>query len=266
MPNRPSFVLGPLILASLLAPVASARADWERHVVPEGSNAYTVERRELRVNLLGRSAFGISSQVELSTYLLLDAILFPNLELKVNVHDGPRVGWALSGGVGAGVLPYAGGGALPYPPVAVGVVGLAALSIQQLGTQVSLRASTPLTLSLRGSVVALEAGTIAAGAVAAPQAVLPVPFGAGTAHVGGTAGAEADWVLDGRNVLVLSADAAHFRGARDTILVATLGWTHAWRHAHLTVGAYSILDAPDFRLADGSLPLGPYVNAYWTWR
>ncbi len=245
---------------------AAARADWERGVVPEGANAYTIERHAFRLDLIGRSALGLSARTELSTYVLLDALLFPNFELKVNLVDDAQVGWALSGGIGAGILPYAAGGALPYPPVAVGVIGVAAASIQHFGTQVSLRPAPRLTLTLRGNLIAIEAGTIAVGAAASPEAAVPLPLGAGVVHGGATVGAEADLVLGGRDSLVLSGDAAHFRGAHDSLILATLGWTHAWKHVHLTLGAYTILDAPDFRLAHGKLPVAPYANVYWTWR
>src|SRR5262245_27136962 len=80
-----------------------AHADWERGVMPEGGTAYTVQQRELRLDLVGRSAFGITSRTELSTYVLLDAILFPNLELKVRVFENDDAAWAISGGVGAGL-------------------------------------------------------------------------------------------------------------------------------------------------------------------
>src|SRR4051794_19777638 len=60
----------------------SAQADWQRGHVVEGDSAYTVPGGAARLSLLGRSALGLSNRVELSTYLPLDLVLFPNLSLK----------------------------------------------------------------------------------------------------------------------------------------------------------------------------------------
>jgi len=240
-----------------------ARAEWEDWRVPEGANAYTVKRHDLRLDLIGRSAFGITSRVELSTYLLLDAVLFPNLGLKVRVADTPRVAVAVEGHVGGGLYPVAGGGLLPFPPVAFGSVGFVAASFQLIGTQVTVHPAHALAFTLRGNLIAAEAKSENVGGVVGPGAAAALPFAFGGSSVGASGGAEVDWVLGKHDTLVLEADVAGFRHAREQLSLAWIGWTHGWKRFHLTVGAYTIVDLPDAKMLHDKEPVAPFGNVYW---
>src|SRR3954462_14413209 len=87
----------------------SAQADWQRGHVVEGDSAYTVPGGGARLSLLGRSALGLSNRVELSTYLPLDVVLFPNLGLKYRFFESDSVAFAARAGVGGGMYPVAAG-------------------------------------------------------------------------------------------------------------------------------------------------------------
>lgn len=263
-----------LALALLLACTQSntARADFHEGVVPAGDNAYTVPRGHVRLSLLGASAVGLSHRIDLGTYLPLDFILFPNLRLRARIVESERVGVALQFGVGAGLYPIAGGFALPLPvPVVVGggFVGLVPVSYQRAGINLSLRTSERVTLTARGSVVAVEAGVIAIGAGGAAGAngasAVVVPVTDGTSAWGGIFGFEADVVLSDHDAIVLDTDLFTFHGADSQLVLATVAWTHAWEHFHLSAGAYAAVDLPDARVFRNSkIPVSPYVNVYWT--
>ena len=128
-----------LLTTSLLLAAVSARADWETGVVPEGSNAYTIERHAVRLNVIGKSAFGLTDRLELSSYLPL--IIFPNIGLKYRLIDAPNFALALEGDLGAGAFPIAAGGILPLPGgiFGGGAAGLLLGSAQMAELHVSVR-------------------------------------------------------------------------------------------------------------------------------
>src|SRR5258707_3221239 len=97
--------------ASALLP-AVAQASWPAGHVVEGDSAYTVPAGHGRISLLGRSAVGLGERIELSTYLPLDVLLFPNLSLKWRFLRIDSVATAFMGGVGGGFYPVAAWGKL----------------------------------------------------------------------------------------------------------------------------------------------------------
>src|ERR1043165_4131832 len=129
-----------LVLAVLLVP-AIARADYREGIVPEGTNAFVHQRREIRLSVLGPSQLALTDRTEIGTYLLADAALFPNLRLEHQLGQSEHAATSFMLGAGAGVLPLAGGGVLPFPggAVAAGGVGFAWGSIQTATLLTSLR-------------------------------------------------------------------------------------------------------------------------------
>jgi hypothetical protein len=258
--SRVLCVLAPLVV---LGSASVGRADWSDGRVPEGDNAFTVRRHELRLSLLGRSAFGITDRVELSTYLPLYFVLFPNLALKVGLVDAPATSVALELGAGGGAYPMIGG--LPVPPfVAVGFVGFAVAGYQTAAVDWSVRPARPLTLTVRGGVIGLELGVVGVGGVAAPGAVAVLPILGGGSAVGGVGGLEADLVLGPKDALVVDTSLYYLRGADEALMLATAGWSHGWERVHLTLGACAVVDVPHAKLWRDGTPVGPYANLYWS--
>ena len=240
-----------------------ARADWEDGRVPEGDNAFTLRRHELELSLLGRSGFGITDAVEISTYLPLDLVLFPNLGLEVRLFDDGRWASSCKLTLGAGAYPVVGGGFLPYPPVAAGFVGFVAAAFQAGEIMVSGRPGRAVTLTARAGGFAVEMGVLGLGGGVAVYVPLVLPIAKGGATPGFTGGAEIDLALGDHDAIVAGGDIYYLDGAEEGLAMATAGWTHAWRHFHLTVGAYTLVDLPDGRIWRDSLPVAPYANAYW---
>lgn len=251
--------IGVAVLASL------AHADWETGLVPEGSTAATIEKHAFRLNVIGKSAFGLSDSVELSSYVPL--IICPNLGLKVRLFETPHWLMALEGDVAAGGLPLAGAAILPVPGLIAGgaAAGLALGSAQLLEAHVGLRLAPPVMLSVRGGGFALEGAVVGAGVGAAVggngAAVVPLVAGAGNTLVGFTAGAELDAVLDPRNAFVVQGDVT---GAANSplLVMASASWIHAWDHFHLQLGVYTMLSVP--MNEPPKLPVAPFVNVFWT--
>lgn len=249
-----------------LALVASVvHADWETGLVPEGSTAATVERHAFRLNVVGKSAFGLSDSVELSSYLPL--IICPNLGLKVRLFETPHWLAALEGDVAVGGFPLAGAAILPVPGLIAGgaAAGVAVGSAQLLEAHVGLRVTPAVTLSVRGGGFALEGAVAGAGVGAAVggngAAVVPLVAGAGNTLAGFTAGAELDAVVDPRNAVVVQGDVTGAaRGPR--LVLASASWIHAWDHFHLQLGLYAMLSVP--MAEPPKLPVAPFVNVYWT--
>jgi hypothetical protein len=247
----------------LLLSSAPASADWEDGRVPEGDNAFTLERHTLELSLLGRSGFGVTRSFEISTYLPLDLALFPNLGFEWRLYEGPTWAASFKLTLGAGAYPIVGGGIIPYPPVAAGFVGFVAAGFEEGELMVSARAARPLTLTLRGGGLAIEMGVLALGGGLAVYVPLVLPIAAGGVAPGLTGGAEADLALGANDALIVSGDVYYLDGASEGLAMATAGWTHAWSHFHLTLGAYTLIDLPAAHALSDSLPVAPYANVYW---
>ncbi len=262
---------------ALLGLTVSARADYAPGRVPEGANAFTVARHELRLSVLGTSAYGITDHTEISTYLLGDAVLFPNLALEHTFHDDGTLVASWSLGVGAGALPVVAGVAIPLPGGVFGggTLGVVGASAQDAELELSLRATDMLTLSVGGGAFALEggfAGLIAgAGAGGGGAGGAGGEVALGGSRAGATAGAEADLTLGRHDVVVAGAEAWFFRpyyqDGPDGLVYAHVAWTHAWTHFHLSLGAYGFVDVPDAKiLHDSQMPVAPYANVAWSWQ
>ncbi|MBX7100168.1 MAG: hypothetical protein K1X89_20805, partial [Myxococcaceae bacterium] len=242
-----------------------AHADWEDGSFPEGSTAATVKRHEFRLNLIGKSAFGITDRVELSSYLPL--VIFPNLGLKVRLLDAAAVKLAFEVDLGAGALPLVGGGALPFPGgvLAGGAGGLLLGSVQLGELHLSLKPAHAWTVSARVAGIAMEGGFLGlgGGAVAggggAGGVILPLAFGKAATAVSG--GLELDVVLDERNALSAQGDFMHLAGVYGGLVLFSAAWTHAWEHVHLQVGVYNTFGVP--WTEPPKLPVAPFVNVYW---
>jgi len=256
------------VVGLALAWAAPARAAWEPGQVVEHDGPWTLDRGQVRLSLLGRSAVALGERVELSTTLPLDLALYPNLSLKWRIIDGP-LALAWKGGIGGGLLPLAGAALLPAPvPLAVGGVGLVAASTQSTGLDLGWSPGA-LSFVARVGVYRAEAGGVGIGASVGPAAVVASGASATTHSSGISGGGEAALSLGPDNVLFAgTALITHlpFEDRTATLLIADLGWMHAWHHAHLMVGAYSLSDLPEGVMwQDGAPPIGPMVNGFWTW-
>jgi hypothetical protein len=260
----------------VLAMPAVAWADYQEGEVPEGMNAFTLHKRAVHVSLLGTSAIGLTDNTELATYLVADALLFPNLRLEHRFLRGEQIDASLMLGAGAGVYPFAVGAFLPLPGavVAGGGAGFAWASLQSATVVGSARLTRAVTLSANAGGFALEGGfaMIAGGAVAGGGGG---GGGGGTAtnsgtRVGLTAGMELAATLGRHDALVVACDVWMTRPTMmdpaQGLLYPRATWTHAWRHFALSGGAYALLDPPSWKSArESKMPVAPYVNVAWNW-
>lgn len=249
---------------AVLATASPAHAEWADSRVPEGDTAFTLRGGDARVSILGRSAVGLSDRVELSTYFPLYFLLLPNFSLKWRFHEGEEWATSIEGTVVAGAYPVAVAAAF-LPGVAVGGAGLVLGSYQSLALTESYRPSDSVVLSLSAGVIGAEVGFVGAGGVVGAGGAAATPITAGGSDSGGRGGAQVDVVLRRRDLLSFSVDAWWFRRSAAGFALALAGWTHAWKHFHLTAGLYSVTDLPDAKtLAHSKLPVGPYANVYFT--
>ena len=234
-----------------------ARADWQGHVV-EGDSAYTVRGGGARLSLLGRSAIGLGDRVELSTYLPLDAVLFPNLSLKYRFVQSEVVALALKAGAGGGLYPVAVGLTLPFG-VAVGGAGLVGASYQNIDLTLSVTPAVPITVSARGGVMRAEfalrgvVGAVGAGG----EGSAPIASDGHITVIDG--GLEIDATLGARDAVIAELEA--YRFSSTTVFEPYLAWYHAFGpRFHLTVGAFELLEVPSVRHRYAPVP---YANVYW---
>jgi hypothetical protein len=259
----------------LLLP-AIAVADYREGEVPEAGNASTLRAHEIRISLVGPSAIGLNDHTELSTFLLADAVLFPNLQLEHRFVDG-EVSASWSVGIGGGALPVVGGTVLPLPGAIMGVggVGILAASEQHAALHVSWRAAAPLTLSASVGAFALEggfAGVVGGAGVGGGGGAVGAGIATGGSTRGGpTASLEAAATLGAHDAVVVSVDGYKFSpfvmDGPTGLLYGRASWTHAWEHFALSLGAYGFADPPHFNIPRNSkLPLGPFMSVAWSWR
>ncbi|NOY28272.1 MAG: hypothetical protein GXP62_20625 [Oligoflexia bacterium] len=252
-----------LALALALWPCV-AQANWQDGRVPARNGPWTVGANTTRLSLFGRSAVGLGDRTEISTLLPVDLVLFPNLAIKHRFIEDPHFAAAYKLGLGFGLLPLAGATVLPTPfPFVGGGVGLAAGSVQSAGVQLAWRPGR-LCLTGRGGLFAAEGVIMGVGGGASVGAVVPVGFATGQAVGGWSAGTEATVTLGPRNAAYLSGDVYHLLGLPNGMIVASAAWMHAWRHTHLVLGLYSLIDLPDAQMLHSALPVSPMANLYWT--
>ena len=159
-------MLRPFMCWVVLTLPALARADWEDGRVPEGANAFTVRRHELRLNVLGRSAVGLTDRLEAARSYLPPVVL-PNLGLKYRAVETELFNLAFEvDGIG-GWLPWVTGLALPLPGGGIAAAGAGGVagSVQATEALLSFGVSPRATLTLRLGAWAAE-GTLLGGAVA----------------------------------------------------------------------------------------------------
>src|SRR5690242_19956112 len=110
-------LLAVLLLVPSLATASPAR-DYEPGIVPEGMNAFIGTRRgDVHLSLLGTSSVTMGRSTELATYLLADAVLFPNLRVERQLAESEGGAASILIGAGAGALPFAAAFFLPVPEI-----------------------------------------------------------------------------------------------------------------------------------------------------
>ncbi|HTL37520.1 MAG TPA: hypothetical protein VL326_30525 [Kofleriaceae bacterium] len=266
-----------LALTVLLVP-GVARADYREGIVPEGTNAFVHQRREIRLSLLGPSELAVTDHTEIGTYLLADAVLFPNLRVEHQLGQSEHAATSFMLGAGAGVLPLAGGTVLPLPGgvVAGGGVGFAWGSIQTATLLTSLRTG-PMAFSLNAGGFAMEGGVagvvggVGAGGGGAGAAGGPAETHA--SRTGLTAGVEVSRTVGKRDAIIAAVDVWTSRRGWPTcdcsgtamdgptgIVYPRVTWTHQWTHLALTGGAYALIDLPKAETLHGKMPVAPFLN------
>ena len=265
--------LAVLGLALLMA--VPARAEYQPGRVPEGSNAFTLPRHDLRLAVLGRSGFGFTDRTELTTYLTLFGVLLPNFEIKHRYYDEGAfaAAWSMDLLGGLYLVPIA--GAIPLPGGAAGAAGVGAVPIGSEAANLffTYRASYRLALSGKGGLRAVEAKAIlvaAGGAVGGGNsgATLLATSVSGSRLIE-TGGLEVSGTLGGHDAFLAGLDGWFFNSWNsshdDGLIFPCLAWTHAWTHTHFAGGAYTLVDLPHMRALHSRLPVAPYLNLFWTW-
>jgi hypothetical protein len=268
-------LFAPLVLGGLLLVPARAHAGYTDGDVPEGGNASTLGRHAVRLSLIGESGIGLTDHTELSTFLLYDAVLFPNLQLEHRFMDGTlAASWSV--GLGAGALPIVAGTALPLPGGIVGAAGVGVIGAaeEHAALHLSWRAARSITVSATAGAWALEggfAGVVAgAGVGGGGGGGTGAPVSGSSSRGGPMAGVELAATLSPHDALLVAVDGWAFKpyvtDGASGLLYGRATYTHVWTHFGLTLGVYGLADPPHFRtVRDAKVPLGPYASIAWTW-
>jgi hypothetical protein len=243
---------------------------WEDGRVPEFSNAYTLQRHEFRLNILGRSSYAINNRLEVSSYLPL--IMTPNVSLKYRFFDQGNFASAFEVGTAAGAFPvaFATGILLPGVVIGVGAAGFVKGSDNHLKLYSSWHPTQKLTFSARGSISFLKIGYTGIAAFAglggdgAAVGFIPVNLNHRFNYLMG--GFETDYVINKKNVIVLNSSISGFEGGKKQLIIPSIAWTHAKTHVHYTLGLYTFLDPPSWEMwktGNSQIPVGVYGNIYW---
>lgn len=257
-----------VVLTAVLIPSA-ARAEYREGIVPEGTNAFVHHRREIRLSVLGPSQLALTDRTEIGTYLLADALLFPNLRLEHQLGETEHVATSFMLGAGAGVLPLAAGGVLPFPggAVAAGGVGFAWGSIQTATLLTSFRTG-PTALSFNAGGFAMEGGVAGVvGGVGAGGGGAGAAGGPAETHgsrAGLTAGVEISRTVGAHDAIIAAVDTWKWRAmtmdGATGFVYPRITWTHQWTHVALTGGAYALIDLPKAEALHSKLPVAPFLN------
>jgi hypothetical protein len=262
----------------LTASLSSLPSTWDEGKLPEGDNAFTVHRGEVRLALFGRSAVGLTDRLELSTNLLFPTpeFLLPNLHLKYRFLENDTVAAAIEGGGMATLLPIPVAGALPLPGAIVGVaaIGAATGAVQHLEGHLTFHAQK-LSATLTGGGYVAEGALLAAGVGGivggVGVAAIPIAAGMGSVEYGATFGGEMAVAFDAHNAVMLQGYGFTLQKplpGNDNIQALTmesLSYLHRWDVFTLTLGAYSIVDLPHAQMITNSkLPAAPFFNLAWT--
>ena len=266
MPLRRLVVLAPLLVPAL------AHADSRPGIVPEGTNAFVHDRHEVRLSVLGTSSFALTDKTEIGSYLLADALLFPNLRVEHQLGQSEHVATSFMLGAGAGVYPLAVGGVLPMPGgvVAAGGAGIAWGSIQTATVITTVRVDC-LAMSLNAGGYAMEGGLVGviagAGAGGGGAGAGATPAETHGSRTGLTAGTEISRTFGRRDALVAAVDVwtlpAMTMDAPTGLVYPRITWTHQWAHWQLTGGAYALIDLPNARSLHSKEPVAPFINVAW---
>jgi hypothetical protein len=260
-----------LALVAILVP-ATAHADYREGIVPEGTNAFVHKRREIRLSVLGTSQLGITDHTEIDTYLLADALLFPNLRIEHQLGETEHVATSFMLGAGAGVLPLAGATALPFPGgvVAAGGVGFAWGSIQTATAITTFRfGATAVSLNaggfaMEGGVAGIVGGAAVSGGGAGAAGG---PAETHASRTGLTAGLELSHTVGARNAIVAAVDLWRWRemtmDGPTGLVYPRITWTHQWTHWQLSGGAYALIDVPKAHSLHDKMPVAPFLNVAW---
>lgn len=256
----------------LLAIPSVAHADYRPGEVPEATNAFVHKRHEVRLSLLGTSDFALTDRTEIGTYLLADALLFPNLRLEHQLGQSEHVATSFTLGAGAGVYPLAAGGVLPLPGavVAGGGVGFAWGSVQSASVTTTVHAGNH-ALSLNAGGFAVEGGVAGiVGGVGAGGGGAGAGGGPAETHgsrTGLSAGVELAHTFGRRDALVAAVDAWHWQpmtmDGPSGLLYPRVVWTHQWVHWQLSGGAYALIDLPAAKSLRSKEPVAPFLNVAW---
>ena len=250
---------------------------WEDGRIPEGSNAFTLHRHEFRLNTFGRSSYGITDRLEISAQIPLYFVLFPNFSLKYRFIDKEHFAAAAVLGGGGGAFPIAYGTWLVASHFAggVGTAGFITSGTQFAKLDITWHPVKFLSLTGRGAICAAEISYEGLGALAGFGGAGVVPILIGGTTWGYSGGTEADFAINKRNAIIVRVNTIYFPKTYHA-LDYSIAWTHAWKHFHLTVGAfdgYGLLDKVILVETDsGSSPTNsnqnkvipiPFVNLYW---
>lgn len=246
---------------------------WENGRVPEFSTAYTLQRHEFRLNVIGRSSYAFNNRLEISSYLPL-MLFMRNASIKYRFLDKKFIASSIELGTAHGLFPAAVATGIVFPGAAIGAAtaGFIKGSDNHIKLFYSWKPSNKLTFSARASVSYLKIGYTGIGGFAAlgnegvVAGVLPISLNHRFRYFMG--GFESDYVINKSNVIVLNSSISGFANGKKQLLVSSLAWTHANKaHFHFTVGLYNFLDPPQWDMwkdAKTKLPVGVYGNIYWT--
>ncbi|MCC7050884.1 MAG: hypothetical protein IT239_03795 [Bacteroidia bacterium] len=241
----------------------------DNRCISEFGNAYTLPRHEIKLNVIGKSAYAFSNRTELSVYFPLFFIL-PNFSLKHKIIDKKFFVSSIEGGACGGVFPFsmASGIFLPGMALGVGTFGIFHGTDYHSKLYFSFPLSNKFTLSARYSISVIRVGYrgIVGGAAVTGNGIggyiSSVDIGKKRKWYGGAV--EANYALDKKNYLSFTTSLGMFDGGAKGLGLSTLSWTHAKNHFHYSLGLYGFFDPPTYEMVKQSKLLASFfINVYW---
>ena len=130
-----------------------------------GSTAKTLNHGYLRINILGKSAYGANNKLEVSTYLTY-LIAFRNINFKYKILERQKITLATEFSFSKSRLPFAVADVLPSPIAIIGVAsaGLVTIRVQSLKLLTTWQPANRFSTTVRATGFLFE-GTLMGGGI-----------------------------------------------------------------------------------------------------
>jgi len=164
-----------------------------------GSTAKTLNHGYLRINILGKSAYGANNKLEVSTYLTY-LIAFRNINFKYKFLERPKITFSTEFSFSKSRLPFAVADVLPSPVAIIGVaaVGLITIRIPSLKLIATWYPYKRFYTTFRVTGMVIEGSLTGGGIVGAlgrANGIAAIPVYFNSSSLGYIGGFESDYIL-----------------------------------------------------------------------